>query len=172
MRNKESWETVSLSNLVVIYYRYRSFYLRWYRWCSYFYHLIMSSKSSQVYTLEYLTIARPIAPIHSSFSFSVEAYIKYTLSGVATSKENRFDVFSSADFTVTHFSRSIVPWGSSPCFFEKYNLFPLSTKCLLRHSFNQTPELACVWCVSVRDMSFPRDSFWHVLSLRQERYTT
>ena len=43
-----------------------------------------SIPSSFVYVLEHRTMARPIAPIQSSFSFSLSAYMRKVVSGVLT----------------------------------------------------------------------------------------
>jgi hypothetical protein len=48
---------------------------------------LLDSSSLLWNTPENFTIALPIAPIHSSFCFSVSAYIKKTFSPVATSKQ-------------------------------------------------------------------------------------
>ena len=70
-----------------------------------------SIPSSLVNVLEHRTMARPIAPIQSSFSFSESAYIKKVVSGVDTSSAFRLCALYSADLTVIHDARSIMPWG-------------------------------------------------------------
>jgi hypothetical protein len=64
-----------------------------------------------------------MAPIQSSFSFSVSAHIKYVVSCVDTSSAWRLLALNSALFTVMHRARSIMPWGGLP-------------SCLLKKSFD------------------------------------
>lgn len=116
----------------------------------------------ETYVLEQRTIALPTEPIQSSFPFSssswkkadpalnlwrsVEqtfqnihfdlspAYSKYVVSGVLISKLCFLWDFKSADLTVVHLLKSIMPWGASCGVFAKKRREPLRMKYLLRQS--------------------------------------
>lgn len=62
------------------------------------------------------------------------AYKRYVVSGVLISKLCFLCDFKSADLTVVHLLKSIIPWGASYGVFAKNSLDPFSIKNLLRQS--------------------------------------